>query len=72
MYNELPAGAAFATIHFLLTKESCNITLKYKIFYKLIINFIIAVCIHYSILVCCVATVSPVLQNVVWQYIVLL
>ena len=47
-YNELPAIAAFATIHFLLTKISYNVTLKYSIFYKLIINFIITVCIHYT------------------------
>ena len=32
-YNELPAGAAFATIRFLLTKLPYNTTLKYTIFY---------------------------------------
>jgi len=49
-YNELPAYAAFATILFLLTEVSCNITLKYTIFYKLIMNFIIKVYIHYTLI----------------------
>ena len=48
-YNELPACAAFATILFLLTQVSCNVTLKCIIFYKLIMNIIITVCIHYKI-----------------------
>ena len=49
-YNELPACAAFATVRFLLTKVPCNVTLKCTIFYKLIKNFIITFCIHYTVI----------------------
>ena len=45
-YNELPAGAAYATVRVLLAEVSCDI--KYTTFYKLIMNFIITVCIHYK------------------------
>ena len=47
-YNELPAGSAFVTIRFLLTEVSYNVALKYTMFHKLIINFIITICIHYN------------------------
>ena len=55
-YNELPAGA---TIRFLLTKVSYNITLKYTIFYKLIINFKITVYIQYIYLIIIYCTFFP-------------
>ena len=48
-YNERPAYAAFVTIRFLLTEVSCNVTLKYTVFYKSIMDITNTICIHYKL-----------------------